>query len=227
MNRIFVLFFCFFGLNSMHAQIHEVGVFLGGANYIGDIGPMNYVAPQNFAGGLIYKWNRSPRHAWRFTATHAKISSNDLDSKESARVQRGYSFSNSITEVSAGMEFNFLDFNLHDLKKKVSPYVYTGISYFAYQEMYFLEGEAEDDYREGALAIPMIVGIKANITPSLILGAEIGARYTFTDNLDGSNPKNEDLTPLQFGNINSKDWYVFTGLTLTYTFGDKPCYCAE
>ena len=71
----------------------------------------------------------------------------------------------------------------------------------------------------------MIVGIKTNITENLILGAEVGARYTFTDNLDGSNPKNENLIPLRFGNIDTNDWYVFSGLTLTYTFGNKPCYC--
>jgi hypothetical protein len=93
--------------------------------------------------------------------------------------------------------------------------------------LYFIDGETRIDYKEGAPAIPMIVGIKSNILPSLILGFEVGARYTFTDNLDGSNPKNENLQPLQFGNINSKDWYVFTGLTLTYTFGEKPCYCAD
>ncbi|MFT7395360.1 MAG: hypothetical protein ACI96G_000085, partial [Flavobacterium sp.] len=74
---------------------------------------------------------------------------------------------------------------------------------------------------------PMILGIKSNITPSLIVALEMGARYTFTDNLDGSNPKKESLKPLQFGNINNNDWYVFSGLTLTYTFGEKPCYCAD
>jgi hypothetical protein len=29
-------------------------------------------------------------------------------------------------------------------------------------------------------------------------------------------------TYLKFGNINNNDWYVFSGLTLTYTFGEKP-----
>jgi uncharacterized protein YchJ len=53
----------------------------------------------------------------------------------------------------------------------------------------------------------------------------MGARYTLTDNLDGSNPKKESLKSSQFGNINN-DWYVFS-LTLTYTFGEKPCYCAD
>ena len=30
-----------------------------------------------------------------------------------------------------------------------------------------------------------------------------------------------------FGNINNNDWYMFSGITLTYTFGTNPCYCPE
>ena len=41
------------------AQIHEAGIFVGGSNYIGDIGPTNYILPSNFAGGIIYKYNFS------------------------------------------------------------------------------------------------------------------------------------------------------------------------
>jgi hypothetical protein len=47
---------------------------------------------------------------------------------------------------------------------------------------------------------------KSNITPSLILAAEVGARYTFTDNLDASNP-NENLKHCDLA-INN-DWYIF------------------
>jgi hypothetical protein len=52
---------------------------------------------------------------------------------------------------------------------------------------------------------------RSNITPSLIVALEMGARYTLTDNLDGSNPKKESLKSSQFGNINNNDWYVFQG----------------
>jgi hypothetical protein len=51
----------------------------------------------------------------------------------------------------------------------------------------------------------------------------MGARYTLTDNLDGSNPLNK----IAFGNIGNNDWYLFTGLTISFTFGDLPCYCKE
>lgn len=218
---------CLFLSMALHSQIHEVGIFLGGSNYIGDVGPTTYIAPKEPAFGLLYKWNKSPRHSWRFSYTQSKITSNDLDSKEPGRNQRGYHFENSIKEVSLGLEFNFFDFNLHKLEKKTTPYVASGINYFNYDELYVVARETKKDKGNGSLAIPIILGIKSTISRSLILALEVGARYTFTDNLDGSNPKDESLKTLQFGNINNKDWYVFSGLTLTYTFGEKPCYCAD
>jgi len=228
MKKILVLFFCLVFQNILTAQINEIGVFLGGSNFIGDVGKTNYIAPNELAFGILYKWNKSPRHSYRFSYMQSTITGNDLDSEVPGRKLRGYKFKNNIKEFSAGMEFNFFDFNLHEtLKKKITPYVFSGLSYFAYDELYVINGQTKKDYTESTLAIPMIVGVKSNIFDHIVLGIEVGARYTFTDNLDGSLPKNENLAPLQFGNINSKDWYVFTGITLTYTFTEKPCYCAE
>jgi hypothetical protein len=228
MKKILVLFFGLFFQNVMTAQINEIGVFLGGSNFVGDVGKTNYISPNEPAFGIVYKWNKSPRHSYRFSYTQSTITANDLDSDVPGRNLRGYRFKNNITELTAGMEFNFFDFNLHEvLKRKITPYVFTGLSYFGYDELYVLNGQTKKDKTERTLAIPMIVGIKTNILDHFVLGVEVGARYTFTDNLDGSLPANENLAPLQFGNINSKDWYVFTGITLTYTFTEKPCYCAE
>ncbi|MCI4443666.1 MAG: hypothetical protein JHC39_09215 [Lentimicrobium sp.] len=224
MYKLFNLIFLFFFF-TMNAQIHEVGVFVGGSNYIGDVGLTTYISPNEPAIGILYKWNKSPRHSYRFSYTQSKISANDLDSKEPSRNQRGYRFENSIKEVSLGLEFNFFDFNLHEIKRKYTPYVYSGISYFRYDELYVVSGETLKDLGAGSFAIPMTLGVKSNVSPHIILALEVGARYTLTDNLDGSNPKNESLA--KFGNINNNDWYVFSGITLTYTFGNKPCYCAE
>ena len=226
MKRIFLIIFIL-GLTKSIAQIHEIGVFLGGSNYIGDVGKTNYVNPNELAFGILYKWNKSPRHSWRFSYMQSRITANDLDSKVSGRFIRGYSFVNNIKEFSAGLEFNFFDFNLHQFGTKVTPYVFTGLSYTNYDELFILNGVTKKDINHGVFAIPMIVGVKSNLTKEWILGLEVGARYTMTDNLDGSLPKNANLQSLKFGNINSKDWYVFTGFTLTYTFGEKPCYCAD
>jgi hypothetical protein len=157
----------------------------------------------------------------------AEISGNDLDSNIPGRTKRGLAFKNTINEFSAGLEFNFFDFNLHDMEQKTTPYIYSGLSYAFFDGLFFVGKEQKSNAQHGAIAIPMIVGVKSNITPNLILGAEIGARYSFADDIDGSNPTNENLQQLQFGNIQSNDWYVFTGFTLTYTFGEKPCYCTD
>jgi hypothetical protein len=216
--------FCFFPFMNSQAQIHEIGVFVGGSNFVGDVGPTTYISPNEPAIGLLYKWNKSPRHAYRFSYIQSNINSNDLDSKELGRNQRGFRFENNLREVSVGIEFNFFDFNLHDSRTKITPYVSSGISYFL--SRYKLTDTQEDTTTEGrterrkSIAIPMILGIKSTLSPSLILALETGARYTLTDNIDGSYNGN-------FGNINNNDWYVFTGVTLTYTFGNKPCYCAE
>jgi hypothetical protein len=224
MVKLFNLLLLLFLGISTQAQIHEIGVFVGGSNYIGDVGSTTYIAPNEPALGLLYKWNKSPRHAYRFSYAQSKISSNDLNSKETSRSQRGYHFENSIKEVSLGLEFNFFDFNLHESSTKITPYVFSGVSYFLSkytltdtQIGISLEGRAE---RRKSIAIPMILGIKSNISSSLILALETGARYTLTDNVDGSFNQN-------FGNLNNNDWYVFSGVTLTYTFGNTPCYCAE
>ncbi|HEU4495491.1 MAG TPA: DUF6089 family protein [Flavobacterium sp.] len=227
MNRALITFLSIFIFAFSNAQIHEIGVFAGGNNYIGDVGPTNYIKPNEFAFGLLYKWNKSPRHSWRISYMQGKLTSDDRDSDVPSRNQRGLNFENNLKEVSLGLEFNFFDFNLHEQGYLWTPYVYSGLSYFQYTELYYLNNHYKEDYKEGSLAIPIVLGMKSRIADHWILGFEAGARYTFTDNLDGSNPKNDNLEELRFGNLNSKDWYVFTGFTLTYTFGNKPCYCAE
>lgn len=227
MKRFLINIIGLFCCLTSFGQIHELGVFVGGSNYIGDVGSMDYLAPNDVALGVLYKWNKSTRHSWRFSYTQATITAKDVDSKAPNRKLRGFEIKNNIKEISAGLEFNFLDFDLHQSDFVFSPYVYSGISTFIYNETFVLNKESKEDYRDFSFAIPMVVGVKAKIANQLVLGLETGARYTFTDNLDGSNPENKNLESLQFGNLNNKDWYIFTGFTLTYTFGKNPCFCAE
>lgn len=227
MRKFFIYIFLLLSTLTINAQINELGVFVGGSNYIGDIGPTDYIAPNKLAIGFIYKWNRSTRHAYRFSYTYSKIQASDIDSDVPSRNLRGKSFENPVHEFAVGLEFNFFEFDLHDSDKAMTPYVSTGINYFIYNENFIPNRVEELDYRHSQFAIPMIVGYKTRLFRNIILGAEIGARYALTDNLDGSNPKNNNLAVYRFGNLNSKDWYVFSGITLTYTFGKNPCFCAN
>jgi hypothetical protein len=211
-------------LGKLHAQTYEIGLFGGGTNNIGDVGKSNYISPSGPAFGGIFKWNKSKRYAWRTSLLYGDFTADDAQSDQASRQQRGFIIKNSVLEASLGLEFNFVEYNLHKLGPAFTPYLYTGITYFRYGYNYFDAGVLQDiNQKDGAFAIPMTVGAKARINQVLILGAEIGARYTFTDNLDGSNPEGSNFQQFRFGNIFSDDWYVFSGITLTYTFGRKPC----
>lgn len=208
------------------AQTYEVGIFGGGANNIGDIGRMTYIAPSGPAFGAVFKWNKSKRYAWRGHVIYGSFTADDTKSDMRSREQRGLSMEQSVLEFSAGLEFNFVEYNLHKLGRAFTPYLYTGLTYFRYDYKYFPNGSltvSDLGQRDGSIAIPMTAGAKIRLNQFLILGAEIGARYTFTDNLDASNPEGLPVDVEPVGNIFSDDWYVFSGITLTYTFGRKPC----
>ncbi len=223
MRFIIVLLFVFIS-GLINAQTYEVGVFAGGANNIGDVGRTNFILPSGPAFGALFKWNKSKRYAWRASMIYGEFTADDNKSDLSSRQQRGYVMDNAILEASAGLEFNFVEYNLHKLGPAFTPYLYTGLTYFRYDYNYFDAAQLQDlNQREGGLSIPMTVGLKARLNQFLILGAEVGARYTFTDNLDASNPEKSNFEEFRFGNIFSDDWYVFSGITLTYTFGRKPC----
>jgi len=222
--RTYFVVILFFIFGKIGAQTYEIGLYAGGANNIGDVGKMNFISPSGLAFGGLFKWNKSKRYAWRASMIYGSFTADDSKSDISSRQQRGYKIDNSVLEASLGLEFNFVDYNLHKLGPAFTPYLYTGLTYFRYGFDYFDAGQLQDiNQKDGSFAIPMTVGFKGRINQFLIMGAEVGARYTFTDNLDGSNPVGSNFEQFRFGNIFSDDWYVFSGLTLTYTFGRKPC----
>ncbi|MEM6719161.1 MAG: DUF6089 family protein [Bacteroidota bacterium] len=227
MRRLVILLVAFTLTQSMNAQLHEIGAYIGYSNFIGDVGSTSYINPTHLAYGAIYKWNRSERHSFRASITQTQLYARDVNSDDPSRQLRGLEFSNTITELSVGIEFTFWEFNLHETDPQGAPYLYTGISYFNYDSLFLDDGNLVSFGDDNSFAIPMVLGYKMTVSDQFVLGFEIGARYTFTDGIDGSNPVNDkkEFDSLKFGNINSNDWYMFTGITLTYTFGKKPCYC--
>lgn len=236
MRSIIIIIFSVCCMSNVQAQLYEAGIFVGGSNFIGDVGSSVYISPNKPAAGLLFKWNRSPRHSLRASVLFTKLEGSDRDSRDSRRRARNYGFKNSIFEFSTGMEFTFLEFDLYSTEPQFTPYLYTGITMARYKNQFFVPTTppsdngliypiSENTY-SWTLGIPMTVGLKGTLSHKFIIGAEIGVRYTFSDKIDGSVPDDKSRREqYSFGNINSNDWYVFSGITLTYTFGQKPCYC--
>lgn len=226
--KIRYVFVALVGMQALYGQTHELGLHLNATNYIGEVGATSYVKPDpsQLGYGLFYKRNFTTRFAIRTELGFANISGNDLDASEPSRVTRGFSFENNIAYGAAIFEFNYLDFDLSSLEHTWTPYVFLGVGYHTFNDLFYELGnlKAQSNLNESAWGVPFGFGIKTKFSPFLVLSAEVKAMYSFSDNLDGSFPT--------FGTSNggfstrlSNDWIMFTGITLSYSFGRPPCYC--
>ena len=101
-----ILFFCFFS-GYVTAQFHELGAFIGGSNYIGDIGTNKYIHPNSPAFGIIYKWNATDRYSLRAGVSISNIKENEFRNDDLNRFSRSLKLENSIQEAMVGIEINF------------------------------------------------------------------------------------------------------------------------
>lgn len=205
------------------SQINEIGVFIGGSNYVGDVGKTTYISPNSFGGALIYKYNLNPRIALRGTLSYFSIEADDAESSNPIRKSRGYKFNNSIKELAVGIEFNFFEYDLSSRHKykTFTPYILLELAGFMYKSPKAEVAVGKYSFKNNtSFAIPFGIGFKSKLMENVAIAIETKVRYTFEDDLDLSTSR---IPSLNFGG-NSNDWYLFTGVSFVYTFGRPACY---
>ena len=235
MTRKIILLIFFFSTVHIFSQDNEIGIFAGGSNYIGDVGPTTYISPfsynasTNYVGGIIFRKNFNERISTRAKLNYSKIGSSDnWPQTADYRKERGKYFKNRIIEIGLGIDFNFIDFDISDSSLQMTPYVSSGISYFSYNALRYqlTEFNATQYADASSISIPVTLGYKVKPLKNFIIAFEITANQSFSDNLDGNKPSEKQLASSEvFGSTLSKDWYVFSGISITYLFGKKNCYC--
>ena len=235
MSRKIILLIFFFSTVHIFSQDNEIGIFAGGSNYIGDVGPTTYISPfsynasTNYVGGVIFRKNFNERISARAKFNYSKIGSSDnWPQTADYRQQRGKYFKNTIVEIGLGIDFNFFKFDVYESSLQMTPYISTGISFFEYDTLKYDKSELmATQYGDAtSISIPITLGYKIKPLKDFIVAFEITANHSFTDNLDGSRPDKKFLISTDyFGSTLSKDWYVFSGISITYLFGKKKCYC--
>jgi hypothetical protein len=218
--RLFILIFLF--IVSVQAQLlNEIGFFGGGANYSGDIGDETYIKPNTLAGSLIYRRNLNTRLTLRSTLSLYPIADDDANSSNPVRQDRGYSFNNTLIEFSAGVEINYLDYDITTYEFAYTPYLIFEAAAYHYNVVSSVAPDGTYNYAsEIGYALPIGIGFKQRITRNFGYSVELRARYSLADNLDFSD---ENIPQLNFGNPDHGDWYFFSGIGLTYSFGRPPC----
>ena len=212
----------FLGISSISlGQMYEAGISIGGSNYVGDIGRTNYIYPNKIAAAAFFKYNLNPRMALRATYSYLPIKANDLDADTNFKRDRGLHFSNTINELAVGLEYNFYEYDISSDDKSWTPYILIELASFNYKQVVSEPQPNQYQYRtKNSAAIPFGVGFKSKLTGPLAFSLETKFRYTFEDDLDFSTAR---VPSLDFGNP-GKDWYMFTGFSLIYTFGRPACY---
>lgn len=207
--------------NYCFSQTHEIGFFIGGTNYVGDVGKTNYILPNSPGGSLLYKYNLNSRIALRGSFSLFSIKGDDSYSENAIRQARGFSFTNNVNEIALGFEYNFFEYDLSENKNLYTPYVLISVAAFNFEAPEDVVASNYNFIRKTKLAIPIGIGFKTKVYGNLAFAVETSFRYTFTDKLDY--PKN--ITPGPTFNTGSgNDWYMFTGISFVYTFGRPPCY---
>jgi hypothetical protein len=238
------LILCFLALVSAapsFGQSYEVGGGLGTAVYSGDLIRRIDPGQAGLQGTLFGKRNFDNVWSLRLGVNRAELTAADsirpIDAVASLR--NGH-FRGSVTELSALVEFNFLDFVNHKSEFRFSPYAFFGLGYTFFSGEGRIHGALpSENYAFNTLVIPFGGGVKYMLSDQLTLGLELGFRPTtsdYLDKLDGQlpavprydTPLNPTSPPrvesMNFGNPNTKDWYYFLGLTLSYSLTKARCY---
>jgi hypothetical protein len=190
------------------AQVWEIGITGGSMGYIGDLNQNNYKKLTNIAYGGMVKHNIDGFWSVKLSVLKGQIEANDSQSANAQEKERNLSFYTPITEASLQVEFNFFDYGRLFGKKRITPFLFSGISGFTFNpkvdfnnktyelKNYRTEGQTSS-YPTSALAIPFGIGIKCNLSTNLNIIGEFGYRTAFTDYIDdvsGYYPKASELT---------------------------------
>lgn len=216
---MFLLFICV--SSNCLAQINEIGFFVGGVNYVGDVGRTNFIQPNKPGRTILYKYNLNPRIALRGSLSSFYLSGDDADSGNVIRQERGFRFNNSVNEIALGIEYNFFEYDLSSKDKISTPYLLLQIAAVDFERPRREVSPGIFKFtRNTTVGIPFGIGWKTKVYGNIAFAVEASFRYTFTDHLDYSTNEFPQLDFEGTGN----DWYSFTGVSLVYTFGRPACF---
>ncbi len=238
-NYLLLCLLLFFGISGeIQAQKYEIGGGLGAAAYSGDI--IRKIDPGQLGLQATLFGKRNFDNVWslRGSVTGAFLYGADsIKPIDKVAQLRDARFRAGVLELSAVMEFNFLDYLAPNSEFRFSPYAFFGLGY----SLIFAKGNTfqynvSSKYNLGTVVIPFGGGIKYQLDERWTLAAELGFRPTFTDYLDKvdskepsiprhQDPNNPDAPyGINYGNAYDKDWYYFLGVTISYTLMTTKCY---
>lgn len=206
----------------MSQKSSEMGVFLGISSYSGDLasGPFvtRHIKP---AGGLFYRYMFTRKFGFRAMANYGAIAGELIDNPtfnaQINRAEENYTMKAGLLEIGAlaewfplgGPRFN----NAGLFVPRWSPYLGIGLG-LAFADAEITTGPEyrggrfpEEDDKSTFLSVPIVGGLRLDMTEDITLSFEMGARPAFSDYLDGVSEN---------GGPDNIDWYWIGGIKISY-----------
>jgi len=203
----YYILFIYFIINSVTlGQTNELGVFIGGSMFHGDIGYQNAensLYNTRASLGLEFKRNFNYHLGLKLSVLQGEIQGFDNLDSDIYIQERNLMFRSKLTEIALLLEFNFRPYLSRDMDYNYTPFIFSGISNFYFDPKgksidgkwhslrpLATEGQGSDLYPNKQLyslhgiSIPIGIGYKINVYEFLTLSMSISWRMTFTDYID-------------------------------------------
>ena len=188
---------------------NEIGLNIGGANYLGDIGGKEQTARRFLwdmkldktrpMSGLYFRHKFNNLFALNASANYGRIVGDDRDSENIARNTRNLRFRNNIKELNLSGELNILE--LADVggrgayQTSMNVFVHSGLSIFHHNPKGKIDGTSEwyllqplktegVEYSNWGIGIPAGLGVNFTYRRHHRFGWKMTWTKTFTDYLD-------------------------------------------
>ena len=193
-----------FASSPMLAQRSEIGGFVGGSFYLGDLNPTGLFSQTQLAAGAVYRYSLTTRWTLRGNLLYGTVTADDAKFNN----PRNLNFRSRIGEFSVQAEINFLTYFTGSKRYRFTPYIFGGIGLFTFNPQgYFYdpiqlegrwidlrplstEGQGLIDYPNVKAynivqpTFPFGIGFRYSLSSIFSIGVEWGMRKTFTDYLD-------------------------------------------
>ncbi len=180
---------------------NQLGLFVGGTNFIGDVGNYGIHLPQGAVIGLNFRHQFDYHYAIRGQFSFGRIANDDALSGMPDRNFRNLHFRSNLYEGFIAGEVNFFEYHPGSRKMTHTPYIFAGFGITGFNPQAFYEGEWYDlsplgtegqrstanpgnYYPTATWSIPFGIGYRWNMGENWAMSVETGFRRTFTDYMD-------------------------------------------
>ena len=189
----------------------ELGGWLGGAFYFGDLNTQFDVTHPGQAGGLIARYNFNNRLALKFSGNYGFLRADDANSDNAFERRRNINFRTHLWDLSSQMEFNFFRYIHGHRDHFYTPYLFVGFSLFSFNPYAIYNGEKTpplrelgtegqfqgEEYPNFQRALNYGIGFKMDLSYEWSLNVELSLRKLYTDYLDDVSTVYPDMSELR------------------------------